>query len=51
MLKVVISCLISIQVEKMLEKKFGDFLFASLPEKSRACPRYAFAVPSMLRGN
>ncbi|XP_048331701.2 uncharacterized protein LOC107429950 isoform X1 [Ziziphus jujuba] len=26
------------QVEKMLEKKFGDFLFASLPDKSRACP-------------
>ncbi|KAA8520995.1 hypothetical protein F0562_011668 [Nyssa sinensis] len=26
------------QVEKMLEKKFGDFLFASLPDKSRTCP-------------
>ncbi|KAF3957958.1 hypothetical protein CMV_017078 [Castanea mollissima] len=27
------------QVEKMLEKKFGDFLFDSLPDKSRTCPR------------
>ncbi|XP_062082714.1 uncharacterized protein LOC133789019 isoform X2 [Humulus lupulus] len=26
------------QVEKMLEKKFGDFLFASLPDNSRTCP-------------
>ncbi|KAL5537675.1 hypothetical protein UlMin_044000 [Ulmus minor] len=26
------------QVEKMLEKKFGDSLFASLPEESRTCP-------------
>ncbi|AES58899.2 DNA topoisomerase I, bacterial protein [Medicago truncatula] len=26
------------QVEKMLEKKFGDFLFGSLPNKSRSCP-------------
>ncbi|KAF9623581.1 hypothetical protein IFM89_003371 [Coptis chinensis] len=26
------------QVEKMLEEKFGDFLFASLPNKSRTCP-------------
>ncbi|KAA8528204.1 hypothetical protein F0562_035545 [Nyssa sinensis] len=26
------------QVEKMLEKTFGDFLFASLPDKSRTCP-------------
>ncbi|XP_047333683.1 DNA topoisomerase 1-like [Impatiens glandulifera] len=26
------------QVEKMLEKTFGDFLFASLPGKSRTCP-------------
>ncbi|TYH13293.1 hypothetical protein ES288_A06G131200v1 [Gossypium darwinii] len=26
------------QVEKMLEKTFGDFLFASLPNKSRTCP-------------
>ncbi|KAI6681019.1 hypothetical protein NL676_034900 [Syzygium grande] len=26
------------QVEKMLEKTFGDFLFASLPDKSRKCP-------------
>ncbi|KAM4074460.1 hypothetical protein ACB094_10G094900, partial [Castanea mollissima] len=26
------------QVEKMLEKKFGDFLFDSLPDKSRTCP-------------
>ncbi|WVZ24759.1 hypothetical protein V8G54_003303, partial [Vigna mungo] len=25
-------------VEKMLEKKFGDFLFASLPDQSRVCP-------------
>lgn len=24
----------------MLEKKFGNFLFASLPDKSRTCPRY-----------
>ncbi|XP_006601080.1 uncharacterized protein LOC114393389 isoform X5 [Glycine soja] len=27
------------QVEKMLEKKFGDYLFASLPDQSRVCPR------------
>ncbi|KAM3252036.1 DNA topoisomerase 1 isoform X1 [Capsicum annuum] len=26
------------QVEKMLEKTFGDFLFASLPDESRTCP-------------
>ncbi|KAL6961942.1 hypothetical protein U1Q18_036901 [Sarracenia purpurea var. burkii] len=26
------------EVEKMLEKTFGDFLFASLPNKSRTCP-------------
>ncbi|KAL2584197.1 hypothetical protein AAZV13_14G115500 [Glycine max] len=26
------------QVEKMLEKKFGDYLFASLPDQSRVCP-------------
>ncbi|KAM7264007.1 hypothetical protein ACFE04_001690 [Oxalis oulophora] len=26
------------QVEKMLEKTFGDFLFDSLPNKSRTCP-------------
>ncbi|KAG6706212.1 hypothetical protein I3843_07G206400 [Carya illinoinensis] len=26
------------QVEKMLEKKFGDSLFDSLPDKSRTCP-------------
>ncbi|KAM6561574.1 hypothetical protein CsatA_030813 [Cannabis sativa] len=26
------------QVEKMLEKKFGDSLFASLPDSSRTCP-------------
>ncbi|OVA16878.1 DNA topoisomerase [Macleaya cordata] len=26
------------QVEKMLEETFGDFLFASLPDKSRTCP-------------
>lgn len=26
------------EVEKMLEKKFGDFLFTSLPNKSRTCP-------------
>lgn len=26
------------QVEKMLEKAFGNFLFASLPNKSRTCP-------------
>ncbi|KAJ0030718.1 hypothetical protein Pint_12667 [Pistacia integerrima] len=26
------------QVEKMLEKTFGDFLFASLPNKGRTCP-------------
>ncbi|XP_071709004.1 uncharacterized protein [Rutidosis leptorrhynchoides] len=26
------------QVEKMLEKTFGDFLFASLPDQSRTCP-------------
>lgn len=26
------------QVEKMLEKKFGDFLFSFLPDKSRTCP-------------
>ncbi|KAH1056468.1 hypothetical protein J1N35_034533 [Gossypium stocksii] len=26
------------QVEKMLERTFGDFLFASLPNKSRTCP-------------
>ncbi|KAL7602890.1 uncharacterized protein LOC111885654 isoform X2 [Lactuca sativa] len=26
------------QVEKMLEKTFGDFLFASLPDQSRLCP-------------
>jgi len=23
----------------MLEKKFGDFLFASLPDQTRVCPR------------
>ncbi|KAK9118667.1 hypothetical protein Scep_016760 [Stephania cephalantha] len=28
------------QVEKMLEKSFGDFLFAAIPDKSRICPRY-----------
>ncbi len=27
----------------MLEKKFGDFLFDSLPDKSRTCPRYVFS--------
>ncbi|XP_061362537.1 uncharacterized protein LOC133306257 isoform X2 [Gastrolobium bilobum] len=26
------------QVEKMLEKKFGEYLFASLPDQSRVCP-------------
>ncbi|KAK9281256.1 hypothetical protein L1049_004152 [Liquidambar formosana] len=26
------------QVEKIMEKTFGDFLFASLPNKSRTCP-------------
>ncbi|XP_059662989.1 uncharacterized protein LOC132308787 isoform X2 [Cornus florida] len=26
------------EVEKMLEKTFGDFLFASLPDESRTCP-------------
>ncbi|CAJ2671754.1 unnamed protein product [Trifolium pratense] len=26
------------QVEKMLEKKFADYLFGSLPDKSRECP-------------
>ncbi|KGN60315.2 uncharacterized protein LOC101210823 isoform X2 [Cucumis sativus] len=26
------------QVEKMLEKKYGDFLFSFLPDNSRACP-------------
>ncbi|KAK9051495.1 hypothetical protein SSX86_028122 [Deinandra increscens subsp. villosa] len=26
------------QVEKMLEKTFGEFLFASLPDPSRTCP-------------
>ncbi|XP_010257889.1 PREDICTED: uncharacterized protein LOC104597850 [Nelumbo nucifera] len=26
------------QVEKMLEEKFGDFLFSSPPDKSRECP-------------
>ncbi|KAK2399152.1 DNA topoisomerase, type IA, core [Trifolium repens] len=26
------------QVEKMLEKKFADYLFGSLPDKSRVCP-------------
>ncbi|CAJ1972217.1 unnamed protein product [Sphenostylis stenocarpa] len=26
------------QVEKMLEKKFGDFLFASFSDQSRVCP-------------
>ncbi|KAI5394002.1 hypothetical protein KIW84_060919 [Lathyrus oleraceus] len=26
------------QVEKMLEKKFVDYLFGSLPDKSRSCP-------------
>ncbi|XP_055803909.1 uncharacterized protein LOC129872969 isoform X3 [Solanum dulcamara] len=26
------------QVEKMLEKTFGDFLFTSLPDESRTCP-------------
>ncbi|KAL4029701.1 hypothetical protein IC575_007922 [Cucumis melo] len=26
------------QVEKMLEKKYGDFLFSFLPNNSRACP-------------
>ncbi|XWS26087.1 hypothetical protein CRYUN_Cryun26dG0000800 [Craigia yunnanensis] len=26
------------QVEKMLEKSFGNFLFSSLPNKSRTCP-------------
>ncbi|MFS7889216.1 putative DNA topoisomerase [Helianthus anomalus] len=26
------------QVEKMLEKTFGEFLFASLPDQSRTCP-------------
>ncbi|XP_058070721.1 uncharacterized protein LOC131219541 isoform X2 [Magnolia sinica] len=28
------------QVEKMLEETYGHFLFASLPDKSRRCPRY-----------
>ncbi|CAK9316480.1 unnamed protein product [Citrullus colocynthis] len=26
------------QVEKMLEKKYGDFLFSFLPDNSRSCP-------------
>ncbi|XP_054797970.1 uncharacterized protein LOC129303012 isoform X2 [Prosopis cineraria] len=26
------------QVEKMLERKFGDYIFASLPNQSRVCP-------------
>ncbi|KAL6212621.1 hypothetical protein ACLB2K_017839 [Fragaria x ananassa] len=26
------------QVEKMMVKKFGDFLFATLPDQSRTCP-------------
>lgn len=26
------------QVEKMLERTFGDFLFASLPDRNRTCP-------------
>lgn len=26
------------QVEKMMEKKFGDFLFSALPDQSRTCP-------------
>lgn len=33
----IIKCL---QVEEMLGKTFGDFLFASIPNKDRACPRY-----------
>nr|KYP39101.1 DNA topoisomerase 1 [Cajanus cajan] len=28
------------QVEKMLEKKFGDYLFASISDQSRVCPRF-----------
>ncbi|CAK7354374.1 unnamed protein product [Dovyalis caffra] len=28
------------QVEKMLERTYGHFLFASLPDKSRTCPWY-----------
>lgn len=33
----------------MLEKTFEDFLFASLPDKSRTCPRleFWFCVPPM----
>ncbi|KAI3731944.1 hypothetical protein L1987_63137 [Smallanthus sonchifolius] len=31
------------QVEKMLEKTFGTFLFASLPNKSRTCPSWYIA--------
>lgn len=31
----------------MMEKKFGDFLFAALPDQSRTCPRYAYLVLSM----
>lgn len=30
-----------------MEKKFGDFLFAALPDQSRTCPRYAYLVLSM----
>ncbi|XP_057740994.1 uncharacterized protein LOC130958110 [Arachis stenosperma] len=26
------------QVEKMLEKKFGDYLFSALPDQTRVCP-------------
>ncbi|CAJ2671765.1 unnamed protein product [Trifolium pratense] len=36
------------QVEKMLEKKFVDYLFGSLPDKSRVCPRY---IAKTLYGN
>lgn len=32
----------------MLEKKFGDFLFDFLPDKSRTCPRYVYASVSTL---
>ncbi|CAN8229836.1 unnamed protein product [Cochlearia groenlandica] len=34
------------QVEKMLEKKYEDFLFSSFPDPSRTCPRSAYHFPS-----
>ena len=37
--------IIHVQVEKMLEKRYEDFLFSSLPDPTRTCPRSASLFP------